>query len=121
MRPQEGGKFIPEMEDGHLAVSEVRTEGMCTCGYRIPFVIINISVYALVWNVPSIAMLVMHRQLPYKASSSVNTLHHYSNIMIMCTLLYSICRIHVCTRIHVCRLLLLLVYFYLAVFSRSEQ
>ena len=49
MRPQEGGKFIPEMEDSHLAVSEVRTEGMCTCTccYRIPFAIINISIYAL--------------------------------------------------------------------------
>ena len=47
VHPQEGGKFIPEMEDGHLAVSEVKFEGMCTCCYRIPFAIINISIYAL--------------------------------------------------------------------------
>ena len=45
--PQEGGKFIPEMEDGHLAVSEVKFEGMCTCCYLIPYAIINISIYAL--------------------------------------------------------------------------
>jgi hypothetical protein len=42
--PQEGGKFIPEMEDSHLAVSEVKIEGMCACGYRIPFAIINIFI-----------------------------------------------------------------------------
>ena len=40
---QEGGKFIPEMEDGHPAVSEVKRLHMCTCGYRNPFVITNTS------------------------------------------------------------------------------
>ena len=40
---QEGGKFIPEMEDGHPAVSEVKIESICSCGYRIPLAIVYTS------------------------------------------------------------------------------
>ena len=74
---QEGGKFIPEMEDGHPAVSEVKIESMCTCGYCIPFTIVNTSSHALsleyVFTGYSHAY-VAYRQFPYKALLSVRIL-----------------------------------------------
>ena len=76
------------MEDGHPAVSEVKRLHMCTCDYRNPFVITNTSSHDLSlfrWNVClwSIAMLLLHRQLPYLALSTVLLCTHEQDNMYM--------------------------------------